>query len=67
MISAINWDSVRRANFSINLELAYVQTGCKLSEPAAAYLRMVENIMPIISRQAAAVAIATAMHIDASE
>lgn len=67
MTADIRWDRCRREDHSINLEHAYEMTGCRVGVKGAAYLNMVETIMPIQSRQAAAVAIATAMHIDSRD
>ena len=62
----IIWDSCRRKNGTIDLQLAARHTGCRFTEKADAYLRCIEEVMPINSRQTAALAIVTALHISAS-
>ncbi len=60
-MSRVLWDNCRRADRSINLSVAATMTGCKITTKAHHYLALVEKIMDITSRQAAAVAIATAI------
>lgn len=64
-MTPILWDRCRRGDGTISLALAARMTGCNITEQAHDYLVMVESIMLINSRQAAAVAIATALEISA--
>lgn len=61
----IIWDDCRRSDGSIALLKAASHTGCFFAPMAWHYLEMVERIMPISSRQAAAIAIANALEISA--
>jgi hypothetical protein len=62
---APDWEQCRRPNGTIDLCRAIHQTGCRITEPADAYLGMIERMARITSRQVAAVAIATALDIAA--
>lgn len=63
----MNWDLYRRVNRSINLTEAAKawahSEGLLFTETAQNYLLHLEELWPIYSRQAAAIAIVTALHI----
>lgn len=63
-MSPVIWDNCRRADGSINLELAARHTGCHVTDRVVDYLRFVENIRPVKSRQVAALSIATAFALE---
>lgn len=63
----IIWDNCRRADGTISLESAAKHTGCFISDEALAYLYAVEELHPITSRQAAAVAIGTALQLSSQK
>ena len=60
MVSVI-WDNCRRPDGTYDLSKAARHTGCKITEPMDMFLSLVESIGPITSRQASAIAIATAL------
>lgn len=62
-MSPILWDNCRRNDGSINLCVAAKMTGCRVSTHALLYLLTIEKMYPINSRQAATVAIASALEI----
>jgi hypothetical protein len=58
------WEVFRRPDGTINLAEVYkVKFGRAPSRRASLYLRDIEEMLPIKSRQAAAVALATARHL----
>lgn len=66
-MTPIQWEKCRQADGSINLEVAATHTGCFFTEGAIEYLRMVEKLKSVTSRQIAALAIASALEISARE
>ena len=60
-IAKVNWEGVRRRDGSYDLGLVAQHTGCKITHEMNVYLALVERIKPIESRQAAAIAVATAL------
>lgn len=66
-MSPINWGNCRRPDNSIMLVTAARMTGCNITPRASEYLKMVEKLYPIMSRQVAALAIASALEISARE
>lgn len=62
-LAAVNWDGCRRRDGSYDLHAVARHTGCLITEEMDAYLALVSTIRPIQSRQAAAIAVATAMAI----
>lgn len=65
----MNWALFRRKDGTIDLEDAYwvfvadAQSGLPCADNGATYLRDIESIEHVVSRQVAATAIATALHI----
>jgi hypothetical protein len=60
-MAKVIWEHCVRADGSYDLQAAARQTGCKITDQMDMYLSFVEEIRPVMSRQIAALAIATAM------
>jgi hypothetical protein len=60
----INWDDFRREDKSIDLVAAWsFMMGDGWNSKAVSFLERIESLQPVVSRQAAAVAIAWALEI----
>lgn len=60
-LAQVVWENCRRDDGSYDLGKVARHTGCKVTPPMDMYLSLIQAIRPVASRQAAAIAVATAM------